>query len=359
MIPDFYSPSQVSSLTASLSHTLSRRVPGLDPSDLEVLPSDDAASLSRKRSSALSLASLSSTGGSGGVLDVHHSSALDNVRTDEELFLVFRNLWHYSYGERAEGFEHPFRQRGGSGDDGGGGDDDENFVDFSEGYAVSDRIGWRVPESLGSSSSPPPPSSCGPSSSKRSSRVASLHRSITPHLDCCPERLFSSVSPPFPPLSPFPVLDTASSSIGALSSSSLVPPPPNGFWRPIQCFLGLTDHLLPNSGGFECDDSGAHKTFKTWTSDRHRTATSSTAEPTLRRRRRRRRRRPSSSLPPPPPLSVPSLRRGLHASPESPCSLPSVPRAVPLRLLGVVGREVASRNGAKERPPLQPQGRLR
>ena len=165
VIPNFYSPARLATLTSKLGRLLSSRVgpPFLAPSDLDVLPSDGPPDLARKRAAARRLASLSSTNGSGGVLDVHHSAALDELRTDPALFLVFRNIWHYSYAVKAEGFDHPFTSVFGGGEGGGGGvpggeesAEDELDCDFSQAYAVVDRIGWRVPCILGSAPPPPP-----------------------------------------------------------------------------------------------------------------------------------------------------------------------------------------------------------
>ncbi|GMH76050.1 hypothetical protein TrRE_jg7551, partial [Triparma retinervis] len=48
---------------------------------------------------------LSSTGGAGGVMDIHYDFALDKVRTDPRIFSIIKTLWGASYGSSAPGFE--------------------------------------------------------------------------------------------------------------------------------------------------------------------------------------------------------------------------------------------------------------
>jgi hypothetical protein len=62
---------------------------------------------------------------------------------------------------------------------------------------------------------------------------------LTPHFDCCPETFH----------------DTSNKSK----------------WRPIQCFVSLTDNLRPNTGGFEAVP-GFHREFETWTKQGRRSS---------------------------------------------------------------------------------------
>jgi hypothetical protein len=85
-----------------------------------------------------------------------------------------------------------------------------------------DRIGYRISTAMAER--------LGSSTGKESKKAKPIQRSLTPHLDCCPDNFFSQ---------------TASK------------------WRPIQCFVSLTDNLEPNTGGFEAA-LGFHKTFHKW-----------------------------------------------------------------------------------------------
>jgi len=66
-------------------------------------------------------------------------------------------------------------------------------------------------------------------------KTVTIQRSLTPHLDCCPDTYYST------------------------SGKSK--------WRPIQCFVSLTDNLEPNTGGFEAAP-GFHRSFCQWTEER-------------------------------------------------------------------------------------------
>lgn len=86
-------------------------------------------------------------------------------------------------------------------------------------YMAVDRVCFRLPEylsqQLGKSSKHP------------------LQRSLTPHLDCCPHQLFNNLTR----------------------------------WKPIQCFIALTDTTEANQGGFECC-KGFHKEISSWSTQR-------------------------------------------------------------------------------------------
>ena len=101
-----------------------------------------------------------------------------------------------------------------------------------------DRIGYRIPTDLAerigkelsknkqqSDQSPKP-------TTKKVSRPRPIQRSLTPHFDCCPETYHD------------------------LEGKKK--------WRPIQCFVSLTDNLHPNTGGFEAVP-GFHREFDRWT----------------------------------------------------------------------------------------------
>jgi hypothetical protein len=67
---------------------------------------------------------------------------------------------------------------------------------------------------------------------KNKKKSRPIQRCLTPHFDCCPETYHKSISE-------------------------------GGKWRPIQCFVSLTDNIYPNTGGFEAVP-GFHKEFHSW-----------------------------------------------------------------------------------------------
>lgn len=170
---------------------------------------------------------LSSTGGAGGVMDIHYDLALDRIRTDPRIFSIVKHIWSQSYGCSAPGFELPPNVF--------------SSYDFTRGYCTIDRICLRCPDSI----------------SNYSGRKKRATKCLTPHLDCCPESIHSGLLPPFPPPPP-------------PSSSNLPSAKPCRMWRPVQCFLLLSSNLLPSTGGIELAP-GYHKTFfdvDDWTSSR-------------------------------------------------------------------------------------------
>eukprot|EP01038_Epipyxis_sp_PR26KG_P012251 gene12251-16425_t len=152
---------------------------------------------------AHNLSSLTSTGGSGGVLDIFYQNWKLWLNEDERIVYIMQDLWSQTYGKNVDEFSHPFGE-----------------FDSSKGYMYIDRVCYRLPSSI---SEP-----VGISKKKR------LQRSLTPHLDCCPQKLYNNNS---------------------------------NKWRPIQAFVSLTDTLLPNQGGFEACP-GFHLEFNDWAANR-------------------------------------------------------------------------------------------
>ena len=90
-----------------------------------------------------------------------------------------------------------------------------------------DRVCYRLPDSI---------SCCNHPNGVKIKKKNMIQRSLTPHLDCCPDRLYES--------------DKAYPK-----------------WRPIQAFVALTDTLEPNQGGFEaCLEHHIH--FDEWKKSR-------------------------------------------------------------------------------------------
>lgn len=165
---------------------------------------------------------LSSTNGSGGVLDLFYDTWKLKVATKARLFRMTSQLWKAAYCHKDEALDdlkaeeqykwHPF-----------------GAFDTERGYAYIDRIGYRLPSKL--SDELGARQTDGATKSKK--KTAPLQRSLTPHLDCCPENLFEGKSK----------------------------------WRPIQCFISLTDNLEANTGGFEVA-KGFHREFDDWARNR-------------------------------------------------------------------------------------------
>jgi hypothetical protein len=178
--------------------------------------------------SARAFDKLSSTNGSGGVLDIFYDDwKLHGVATHAKLFSMTTQLWKAAYNRGSHqdnkesiSKEHRFQWHPYGGD-----------IDFSKGYVYIDRLGYRLPSTLSQS--------WGDRihSGQKKKKLRSVQRSLTPHLDCCPENLFKQTSK----------------------------------WRPIQCFVSLTDNLEPNTGGFEAAP-GFHKNFDEWARQRRQHA---------------------------------------------------------------------------------------
>ncbi|KAL3936063.1 MAG: hypothetical protein SGBAC_008544 [Bacillariaceae sp.] len=157
------------------------------------------------KESAKALQGLSSTNGSGGVLDIFFEDWKMEILTQANIFRMTTQLWQGLCGE----LDHPY------------GD-----FDSAKGYAYIDRICYRLPtklsEELGNGIN-----------KERKKRARPIQRSLTPHLDCCPEKMYEDAAK----------------------------------WRPIQCFVSLTDSLDANTGGFEAA-KGFHAEFERWRSSR-------------------------------------------------------------------------------------------
>jgi hypothetical protein len=175
-------------------------------------------------SSAKAFDKLSSTNGSGGVLDIFYDDwKLHGIATNAKLFSITTQLWKAAYnqggceGKHSLPLDKQFQWHPYGGD-----------IDFDKGFVYIDRVGYRLPTSLSQAWG----DRIHPEQKKK--KLRSVQRSLTPHLDCCPDDFFS---------------DKAKK------------------WRPIQCFVSLTDNLQPNTGGFEAA-SGFHRVFDEWAEER-------------------------------------------------------------------------------------------
>ena len=168
---------------------------------------------------------LSSTNGSGGVLDIFYEDWKMAIASNPRLFRATAQLWDAAYcheGEQKEDLSredfskwHPY-----------------GAFELNRGLMYVDRVGYRLPtamaEKIGKELGGDQPSG------NKKKKAKPLQRSLTPHLDCCPETIFSE------------------------NKSK---------WRPIQCFVSLTTNLEPNTGGFEAAP-GFHREFEEWAANR-------------------------------------------------------------------------------------------
>ena len=185
--------------------------------------------------SALAFQKLSSTNGSGGVLDIFHDDwKLTLIATHPKLFSITQQLWKAAYNCGAQSKEalpeclkfswHPYGE-----------------VDFDDkGYCYIDRVGYRLPTELAQEwgdriHKHNNKINATKITSKKKKKLRSIQRSLTPHLDCCPDSMYEKVSK----------------------------------WRPIQCFVSLTENLEANTGGFEAVLGGFHRTFDEWAQRRN------------------------------------------------------------------------------------------
>ncbi|KAJ1448567.1 hypothetical protein M885DRAFT_538708 [Pelagophyceae sp. CCMP2097] len=154
-------------------------------------------------SSTHALKLLSSTHGAGGVLDLFYDRwKLELSLENERYVTAMKQLLTATYGTNAAPWEHPYGKISG------------------DVWAHVDRVGCRVADVEGGGKS--------------------VQRSLTPHLDCCPDALHSGGNKQFPR------------------------------WRPIQCLLSLTATLEAGQGGFECAP-GFHLDFEEYYARRQQT----------------------------------------------------------------------------------------
>jgi len=318
VVDDLLAPDEIDEANVGLSQTLKEEY-GVDVNDLE--------------GTGCGLRKASSTNGAGGVLDIFYPEWKMKIATNETLFRMTCQLWKEAYCHSGESLEDCMALKStmteacNDGDISGNNsnsnsiDVDNSFkwhpyglFDFNKGFMYIDRIGYRIPtkiaESIGrrlleteaendevrESSSPKPKTtittmrSYQSNKKKKKSRQkkVAIQRSLTPHLDCCPETFFatalhhrnnhpatSSATAPTATNTAHENNDTKPSST---TSESLPLSANTKKWRPIQCFVSLTNNLQPNTGGFEAVP-GFHREFRSWVESgrRQRSSASSTS----------------------------------------------------------------------------------
>jgi hypothetical protein len=199
------------------------------------------------------LSALSSTNGSGGVIDLFYYPWKLKLQENERVIGILQEIIFSTYSTYDSSsqpttpssssslqpttsasststnlsehlFHHPFG----------------SFNPF-HGYMAIDRVCFRLPEELSQE--------LGAEKKGGKNKKYGLQRSLTPHLDCCPHNRFDEKIR----------------------------------WKPIQCFIALTDALEPNHGGFEAC-VGFHKELDEWAKTRSipSSSSSSTSASTVR-----------------------------------------------------------------------------
>jgi hypothetical protein len=189
-------------------------IPGVvDATEVAAAMEAFRASLSEKGCVTASLAAtasalkgLSSTYGSGGILDIFYEEWKLELNEHPAIVQALQTLWAATYasmdGSNGDLYSHPY-----------------GAFAPEHGYMYVDRVCFRVPTPV--------------STMHGESKKKQLQRSLTPHMDCCPHNMYGKGSK----------------------------------WRPIQAFLCLTDTVLADQGGFEAC-KGHHRDFVTWAANR-------------------------------------------------------------------------------------------
>mmetsp|Transcript_2367 Transcript_2367/g.3428 ORF Transcript_2367/g.3428 Transcript_2367/m.3428 type:complete len:488 (+) Transcript_2367:99-1562(+) len=270
VVPNILTPLQLERTKIGFTNTL--KYHKIDPNHL--------------KETGCNLRSLSSTNGSGGVLDIFYPQwKMLNIVTNKCLFDVTRQLWEASlcHNGESEGemmtINYHKQQTEGKPDANDAEDEEEEEdsyhkwhpfgpFDCRRGYACIDRIGYRLPTTLAeeigneiyltklqkNNQHNQPQSANRPVKKKyidnststitttiskkqrKKLKANSIQRSLTPHLDCCPKMYNSTYD---------------------------INNQPKKKWRPIQCFVALTTNDTQNTGGFEAC-SKFHLKFHEW-----------------------------------------------------------------------------------------------
>lgn len=198
------------------------------------------------------LKKLSSTNGSGGVLDIFYPQWKFKMAMNPTFFSIISQLWQVGFHHDPDDFyDHNHENKKECSDIGANGrnhsDNDDDGGDFKKhpygpfhcdrGYIYVDRIGYRIPTTLAEELGMKDTENSTTSSCtiQKKKRTRPIQRSLTPHLDCCPDTIYS------------------------ISSSGTKIPK----WRPLQSFISLTDNEEHNTGGFEAVP-GFHRIFSKW-----------------------------------------------------------------------------------------------
>jgi hypothetical protein len=164
------------------------------------------------KKTAANISALSSTNGAGGILDIFYADWKLKVNENKKIVGIIQELWENSYcSPEVSYFWHCFGK-----------------ICCRKTLMYIDRVCFRLPDALITTAG--------------QSKKHKIQRSLTPHLDCCPHEITKSID-------------------------SGISPPSMHKWRPIQCFVALTDTVNANEGGFEACP-GLHKRFSRWSNFR-------------------------------------------------------------------------------------------
>ena len=158
-------------------------------------------------STGRNVSNLSSTNGAGGILDIFYAPWKFQLMQNPKILNIIQSLWQLTYCSNHSSFFSPF-----------------GVFDYTKAIMYIDRVCFRLPDNVVDSFG--------------GGKKQKIQRSLTPHLDCCPQDVCS------------------------FKKSSDVAEKMNK-WRPIQCFIALTDTINPNEGGFEACP-GLHARFCNW-----------------------------------------------------------------------------------------------
>ena len=186
-------------LAASLVQSASHASPPFDPTDLP--------------STASSLSCLSSTNGAGAVLDVFYQPFQLSLLSNPKVLSTYLSLLHGTFAAKPPNPLFPMPRP-------------YTSTSSRNVFMYCDRVGYRLPDALNINTAT--------ATATGSKKKRKIQRSLTPHLDCCPQTFH-----------------------GEKESK----------WRPIQGLVALTDTLVKNEGGFECIP-GFHKEFDSWVENR-------------------------------------------------------------------------------------------
>lgn len=173
---------------------------------------------------AANLTYASSTNGSGGILDIYYPPWKMKLATNRHLLSIVCQLWELIRDGQEDFQRHPY-----------------GYFDVNKAYVYIDRVGYRIPTKLSEAivqNYDDGNAKCDEEKRRRqrkNHKRHSIQRSLTPHLDCCPQ--------------------------------TVVEQKIDGKWRPIQSFISLTDNLEPHTGGFEAAP-GFHRQFNQWANNR-------------------------------------------------------------------------------------------
>jgi Protein of unknown function (DUF1479) len=189
------------------------------------------------------LTNLSSTQGSGGVLDIFYEPWQCHIATHATLWQITTELWQAA--ATAGWYKNNYKNNHQEEEE----EEEESLPSndsaiFQHGYCYLDRIGYRIPTDLATQLGMElellklelelQEEGQVTQKKKKKKKSVAIQRCLTPHLDCCPETFHD---------------------------------PPQSKWRPIQCFVSLVDTLQPNQGGLEAA-LGFHHDFDTWSRSR-------------------------------------------------------------------------------------------